>query len=70
MVVGLPRKFLLPYLSLRRLLWELLSGGYDGLLRRPDRNPRCRAPLPLFLPPASSAAASGAVAFVGDLVGI
>jgi hypothetical protein len=60
----------LAVLLLRRLLWEFLSSGYGGLLRRPDRNPRCRAPLPLFLPPASPAAASGAMAFVGDFVGI
>jgi hypothetical protein len=67
LVVGLPGKSLLPCPSLRRHLWELLSGG---LLCRPDRNLRCRAPLPLFLPPSSSGAASGVVAFIGDLVGI
>jgi hypothetical protein len=49
---------------------EFLSSGYVGWLRRPDWNPWCRAPLLLFLPLASPAAASGAMAFVGDLVGI
>jgi hypothetical protein len=32
---------------------ELLSGGYNGQLRRPDRTQGCRAPLPLLLPPCS-----------------
>jgi hypothetical protein len=41
----------------RRLLHLLgscfgsFSDGYGGLLRCPDRNQRCRAPLPLLLPP-------------------
>jgi hypothetical protein len=51
-------------------VWELLPGGYGGLLHRPDRNQRRRAPLPLFLPPILFRRRRGAVAFVGDLVGI
>jgi hypothetical protein len=58
---------LLPYLS---HVWELLPGGYGGLLRRPDRNQRCRAPLPLFLPPILFRHRRGAVAFIRDLVRI
>jgi hypothetical protein len=32
---------------------ELLSDGYSGQLRRPDRTQGCRAPLPLLLSPCS-----------------